>query len=94
MVIDTRRDEISVHGPVVVLAKREAVGRVVVETVGEGDEVGGVDEGDIVAGVQADAQSAGGALVVVDFEDLAAERGAAAVFGRVVRDTQCWILNV
>ena len=94
MVINTRRDEVAVHGPVVVFAEGEAVGGVVVVGCGERDEVGGVDEGDIIAGVQADAQAAGGALVVVDFEDLAAEGGAAAVFGRVVRDTQCWVLNV
>ena len=35
-----------------------------------------------------DAQAAGGALVVVDFEDLAAERGAAAVFGLLVCDAE------
>ena len=78
----------------VVLAKGEAVGGVVVVAVGERDEVGGVDEGDVLCGGELDAEAAGGALVIVDFEDLAAEGGAAAVFGRVVGDTQCWILNV
>jgi hypothetical protein len=37
-------DEVAIHGPVVVLAEGEAVGGVVVAGLGEGDEVGGVDE--------------------------------------------------
>ena len=73
-------DETPVHGPVVVLAEGEAVGGVVVEAIGKRDKVCGVDERDIVAGGEADTETAGGALVIVDFEDLAAEGGAAAVF--------------
>jgi hypothetical protein len=72
------RDEVAVHGPVVVLAEGEAVGRVVVVGFREGDEVGGVDEGDVVAGGELDAEAAGGALVVVDIEDEAAEGGPAS----------------
>ena len=80
-------DEVAIHGPVVVFAEGEAVGRVVVAALGEGDEVGGVDEGDVVAAGEADAQTAGGALVIVEIEDESAEGGAAAVFGRVVGDS-------
>ena len=81
MVIRARGDEVAVHGPVVVFAEGEAVGGVVVVGICEGNEVGGVDEGDILRDGKLDAQAAGGALVVVDFEDLAAEGGRAAVFG-------------
>jgi len=52
---------------------------------GKRDEVGGVDEGDIVAGGEPNAQSAGGALVVVDIEDESAEGGRAAVFEGLFR---------
>lgn len=72
----------------VVLAEGKAVGGVVVAALGERDEMGGVDEGDVVAGGEADAQAAGGALVVADFEDLAAEGGAAAEFERFVGDLE------
>jgi len=78
--------QVAVHGPVVVLAEGEAVGRVVVATVGEGNEMCSVDEADVVGGGQLDAEAAGGALVVVDFEDLAAKGGAAAGFGFVFGD--------
>ena len=79
-------DEIPVHGPVVVLAEGEAVGGVVVVAFRKRDEVGGVDEGDVVASRKLDAEAAGGALVVVDGEDLASEGGRAAVFLHVVCD--------
>lgn len=78
-------DDVAVHGPVVVFAEGEAVGGVVVAGCSEGNEVRGVDEGDVVAGGKADAQATGGALVVVDVEDEAAEGGAAAVFGGIFR---------
>lgn len=94
MVIGCRSNQIPVHRPVVVFAEGEAVGGVVVLADGERDEVGGVDEGDVVAGGELDAEAAGGALVIVDFHDLATEGGRAAVFGRVFGDTRCWILNV
>lgn len=81
-------DEVPVHGPVVVFAEGEAVGRMVVAGCGEWDEVGGVDEGDVVAGGEADAQAAGGALVIVDIEDETPERGGAAVFGGLVCDAE------
>jgi hypothetical protein len=88
MMIGTRRDDIAIHRPMVVLAKREAVGGVVVLTLRKGDEVGGVDEGDVVAGRELDAEAAGGALVIVDGEDLAAEGGRAAVFEGLVCDEE------
>ena len=88
MMIRARCDQIPVHGPVVVLAEGEAVGRVVVLALGKRDEVGGVDETDVVAGGELDAESAGGALVVVDGEDLAAEGGRAAVFEGLVCDLE------
>ena len=78
--------QVAVHGPVVVLAEGEAVGGVVVGTVSEGNQMGGVDETNVVGGRQLDAESTGGALVIVDFEDLAAEGGAAAGFGFVFGD--------
>ncbi len=86
MVIGSRSDEIPIHRPVVVFAKREAVGGVVVVALGKRDEVGGVDEADVVAGGEFDAEAAGGALVVVDGEDLAAEGGAPAVFEGLICD--------
>lgn len=86
-------DDVAIHGPVVVLAEGEAVGGMVVAGGGEGDEVGGVDEGDVVSGGEADAEAAGGALVIVDVEDEPAEGGGAAVFGRVFGHARCWILN-
>ena len=61
VVVGGRGDEIAIHGPVVVFAEGEAVGGVIVAGVGEGDEVGGGDERDVVAGGQADAQAACGA---------------------------------
>ena len=77
--------QIPVHRPVVILAKREAVGGVVVLALREWDEVGGVDEADVVAGGELDAEAAGGALVVVDGEDLAPEGGRATVFEGLFR---------
>jgi len=64
----------------VVFAEGKAVGGVVVVAIGEGHEVRGVDEGDVLGGWKFDAETAGGALVIVDFHDLAAEGGTAAVF--------------
>jgi len=87
-------DEVAVHGPVVVFAEGEAVAGVVVVGLGEWNQVGGVDEGDVVSGGQADAQAAGGALVIVDFEDLAAEGGAAAVFEGFVGDLEAGLTIV
>lgn len=80
MMIGTRGDEISVHGPMVVFAKGEAIGGMVVTAFGERYEMGGVDEGDVLSGREFYAEAAGGALVIVDFEDLAAESGRATVF--------------
>ena len=88
MVIGCWGDQVAVHGPVVVFAKGKAVGGVVVLALGKRDEVGGVDEADVVAGGELDAEAAGGALVVVDGENLAAEGGRAAVFGRVFGDEE------
>lgn len=90
MKIRTRGDDLAVHRPVVVLAEGQAVGGMVVAGLSEGDEVGGVDEGDVAGGRKLDPQAAGGALVVVDFEDLAAERGRAAVFEFVICDFGRW----
>ena len=50
-----RSDDFPVHGPVVVLAEREAVRGVVVEAFGKRNEVCGVDEGNIIPGIEADA---------------------------------------
>ena len=88
VVIRAGRDEVAVHGPVVVLAKREAVAGVVVLALGKRDEVGGVDEANVIAGGELDAEAAGGALVVVDGEDLAAEGGTAAVFEGLLGDEE------
>lgn len=79
-------DEESIHGPVVVFAEGEAVGGVVVVAGGKGNEMGGADETGIADG-EIDAHAAGGALVVVDFEDFASEGGAAAVFQRAFGGT-------
>ena len=78
--VGARSDEVSIHRPVVVLTEGEAVGGVVVAGFGEGNEMGGIDEGDIVAGGKLDAEAAGGALVIVDREDGASKGWAAAVF--------------
>ena len=80
MKVRSGSDDVAVHRPVVVLAQGEAVGRVVVAGLREGYEVGGVDEGDVTGRGELDPQAAGGALVVVDLEDLSADGGAAAVF--------------
>ena len=58
----------------------------VVAGYGEGNEVGGVDEGDVVVGGEFDAESAGGALVIVDGKGGASEGGGAAVFKFIFRD--------
>ena len=75
-------DEKPVHGPVMVFAEGDAVGGVIVEAAGERDEVGGIDESEIIASRKADAEAAGGALAVVDFEDFPAEGGVAAGEGQ------------
>lgn len=82
--IGAGRDEEAVHGPVVVLAEREAVGGVVVGLLAVGDEMRGIDKGQVTDFGHADAESAGGALAVVDFEDLFPEGGTAAGAGLVV----------
>lgn len=86
VVIGSRSNQIAVHRPVVVFAKRKAIGGVIVLADRKRDEMGGVDEADIVASGELDAEAAGGALVVVDGEDLAAEGGRSAVFERLFRD--------
>ena len=84
--VGARGDDVAIHRPVVVLAEGEAVGGVVVAGFGKWDEMGGVDEGYVVVGGELDAEAAGGALVVVDGEDLAAEGGAPAVFEGLICD--------
>ena len=79
-------DDVAIHGPVVIFAECETVGGVIIAGLGEWNEVGGVDEGDVVSGRETDAQATGGALVVVDLEDEAAEGGRAAVFERLFGD--------
>lgn len=86
VVVGGRSNQIAIHRPVVVFAKREAVGGVIVLADGKRDEMGGVNEADIVASGELDAEATGGALVVVDGEDLAAEGGRSAVFERLFRD--------
>ena len=88
VVIRAGRDEVAVHGPMVVLAKRKAVGGVVVVGLVPRKEMGGIDEANIIAGGELDAEAAGGALVVVDGEDLAAESGAASVFKGLLGDEE------
>ena len=86
MVIRGRGDEVVVHGPVVIFAEGEAVGGVVVGGDIEGNEVCGVDEADVVGGGKLDPEAASGALVVVDFQDLAAEGGRSTDLGFVFGD--------
>ena len=88
VVIGSWGDEVAIHRPVVVFAEGEAVAGVVVLALGKRDEVGGVDEGDVIASRELDAEAAGGTLVIVDGEDLAAESGRAAVFERLVGDLE------
>ncbi len=85
-------DDVAIHGPVVVFAEGEAVAGMVVAGGGEGDEVGGVDEGDVVSGGEADAEAAGGALVIVDVEDEPAEGRGAAVFEGFFRYAEVGLL--
>jgi len=85
MMIRAGCDEMTIHRPMVVLAEGKTIGGVIVVAIREGHEVRGVDERDIVAGGEADAEAAGGALVIVDFEDLAAEGWAAAVLEGLFR---------
>ena len=92
VVVGGRGDEVAVHGPVMVLAEGQTVGGVVVRGDIEGNEVCGVDEADVVGGGEFDAEAAGGALVVVDFQDFAAEGGTAADLGFVFGDAlRLWI---
>ena len=79
MMIRAGCDEIPIHRPVVILAEGKTIGGVIVVAIREGHEVRGVDERDVIPGGEADTEAAGGALVIVDFKDLAAEGGAAAV---------------
>lgn len=83
-----RRDDVPVHGPVMVFAKGEAVGGMVVVIAIPRQKVGGVDEGDVVTGGKPNAKATGGALVVVDIEDESAEGGRAAVFEGGFRDAE------
>jgi len=83
-------EDVAVHGPVVVLAEGEAVGGVIVAAFREGNEMGGIDEGDVTSRRKLDPQAAGGALVIVDLKDLAAESGAASVFGFVLGHCTGW----
>ncbi len=92
--IRARRDEIAIHGPVVVFAKGEAVGGMVIPALGKRDEVGGIDEADVVASGKLDAKAAGGALVIVDGEYLTAEGGRAAVFEFFLGDEKWGSMNV
>ena len=96
VVIRGLRDQVPVHGPVVVFAESQAVSAVVVGFDAEWDEVGGVDEADVVGGGEFDPETAGGALVVVDFQDFAAESRAAAKFGFFISDfgrRRWWIVD-
>ena len=79
-------DDVAIHGPVVVFAEGKAVGGVVVVESIPRKEMGSVDEGDVASGRESDAEAAGGALVIVDIEDLAAKGGAAAIFERLLCD--------
>lgn len=86
-------EDVAVHGPVVVLAEGEAVGGVIVAAYREGNEVGGIDEGDVTGRGKFDPQAAGSALMIVDLKDLATESGAAAVFGFVLGHCSSWWLE-
>ncbi len=86
VVIRARGDEIAVHRPVVVFAEGETVGGVVVAAFGKRNQMCGINEGNILGGWEFDAQSAGGALVIVDGKDGASEGGGAAVFEFIFRD--------
>ena len=46
----------------------------------------GVNEGNVLRGGQLDTKTTGGALVIIDFEDLAAEGWGPAIFGSVFGD--------
>ena len=94
VVIRARSYEIPIHGPVVVLAEGEAVSGVVVLALGKRDKVSGVDERDIIASGEIDAESAGGALLVVDGENLAVECGATAIIEFFLGDEEFWLVNV
>ena len=61
----------------VVFAESKAIGRVVIGDHVERDDVGGVHKSQVTDFGQLDTESAGGALTVVNFEDLAAEGGVA-----------------
>lgn len=77
-VLRTGGDEKPVHGPMVVFAEGDAVGGMIVEAAGERDEVRGIDEGQVIGLREADAETAGGALAVVDFKDFPPEARAAS----------------
>ena len=58
VVVRARGDEVAVHRPVVVFAEGQAVGRVVVVESIPWQEVGGVDETDVVGGGKFDPETA------------------------------------
>ena len=79
-------DDVAIHGPVVILAEGEAVGGVVVAGLGKRDEVRGIDEGNIVASSEPNAQAACCTLMIVDVEDEPAKGRTATVFGGLFCD--------
>ena len=85
-VIRAGGNEVPIHRPVVVLAEGETVGWVVVAGFRERDEVGGINEGNFVGDGETNAETAGGALMVVNLNDLTAEGRGATIFGLIFRD--------
>ena len=79
-----RGDDAVVHGPVMNLAQGHAVAGVIIAAqlaIPKGDEVSGIDKGEVVHFPEADAEPAGGALEVVDLQDGAAEAGGPSRLG-------------
>ena len=84
------RDQIAIHRPVVVPAQGHAIAGIVVSADGEGHEVGGLDQNQVV---QDDAESACCAAIVIDAKDDPAKRLIAdLVIGTI--GTPCCINSV
>lgn len=88
------RDKVSVESPMMILAQGDPIRRVIVAAFGEGDEVAGIDDGEVA---QSEADAGGGAAVVVNLFDCFGEGGGAdgivgrlrGVFGRFFDLMKC-----
>jgi len=96
---DARRiwcDKPLIEGPMVILTESEPVRRVIFARLGKRHEVRGIDEGETVF-QQPYPESAGDALIVVEFDDPPAQRGGATrqfIFDCILGDRRPDIVQI